>query len=106
MIFDCCMLKILQSHYQAFRRHGEETYPHECCGVLLGRFEDNGTRVVTSTVRCGNTRTDSAHNRFESSAKGENAGKISSASTTLIPTIQRNGRGPILSKRTGSGAPM
>ena len=21
----------------AIRRHGEETYPHECCGVLLGK---------------------------------------------------------------------
>src|SRR5690242_4942015 len=58
------MLKIQQKHYDALRRHGEETYPHECCGVLLGRFEDDGTRVVTSTARAGNTRTDSAHNRY------------------------------------------
>ena len=21
----------------AIRRHGEETYPHECCGALVGR---------------------------------------------------------------------
>jgi proteasome lid subunit RPN8/RPN11 len=58
------MLKISQSHYEALRRHGEETYPYECCGVLLGRFEDDGSRVVISTARCGNTRTDSAHNRY------------------------------------------
>jgi proteasome lid subunit RPN8/RPN11 len=32
--------------------------------VLLGRFEDDGARVVTSSARCGNTRTDSAHNRY------------------------------------------
>ena len=32
--------------------------------MLLGRFEDDGVRVVTSTARCGNTRTDSAHNRY------------------------------------------
>src|SRR5205823_15027217 len=29
-----------------------------------GRFESDGTKVVTSTARCGNTRTDSAHNRY------------------------------------------
>jgi len=57
------MLKISQLHYQALRRHGEETYPHECCGVLLGRI-DGGERVVTSTERCGNTRRDSPQNRY------------------------------------------
>jgi proteasome lid subunit RPN8/RPN11 len=31
---------------------------------FLGCLEDDGTRVVTSTARCGNTRTDSAHNRY------------------------------------------
>lgn len=58
------MLKLKRVDYDALRRHGEETYPYECCGVLLGRFEDDGTRIVTSTARCGNTRTDSAHNRY------------------------------------------
>jgi len=58
------MLKLPRTAYDALRRHGEETYPYECCGVLLGRFDDDGTRVVTSTARCGNTRTDSAHNRY------------------------------------------
>jgi proteasome lid subunit RPN8/RPN11 len=58
------MLKIGAQHYATIRQHGEETYPHECCGVLLGRFEDGGSRIVTSTARCGNTRTDSAHNRY------------------------------------------
>ena len=58
------MLRLERKDYEAIRRHGEETYPHECCGVLLGRTDDDGMRVVTSTARCGNTRTDSAHNRY------------------------------------------
>jgi proteasome lid subunit RPN8/RPN11 len=58
------MLKLLRAAYDSLRRHGEETYPHECCGVLLGRFADDGSREVTSTARCGNTRTDSPHNRY------------------------------------------
>ena len=57
------MLKISRSHYDDLRRHGEETYPHECCGVLLGRV-DADQRVVTSIARCGNTRQDSPHNRY------------------------------------------
>jgi len=58
------MLKIKQTDHASIRRHGEEAYPNECCGVLLGRVNDDGTRMVTSIARCGNTRTDSAHNRY------------------------------------------
>ncbi len=58
------MLKLTRKDYEAIRAHGEETYPHECCGILLGSFGDDGSRTVTSTARCGNTRTDSAHNRY------------------------------------------
>ncbi len=58
------MLKLNHTDYEALRRHGEETYPHECCGILLGHVADDGSRVVTSIARAGNTRTDSAHNRY------------------------------------------
>ena len=57
------MLKISQRDYDLLRRHGEETYPHECCGVLLGSADD-GTREVREVVRAGNTRLDSLHNRY------------------------------------------
>jgi proteasome lid subunit RPN8/RPN11 len=57
------MLKIELRNYEALRQHGEETYPHECCGVLLGEM-DGGLRRVTSIARCGNTRTDSPQNRY------------------------------------------
>ena len=56
-------LRIPKSMYDEIRTHGEETYPHECCGVLLGRSTPDGWRVA-SAVRAGNTRTDSAHNRY------------------------------------------
>ena len=58
------MLKLSRADYESVRRHGEETYPHECCGVLLGHVADDGTRTVTSVARAGNTRTDSPHNRY------------------------------------------
>ena len=56
-------LRISRAVYEAIRTHGEETYPHECCGALLGRFV-NGEWRVGDAVRAGNTRTDSAHNRY------------------------------------------
>jgi len=51
------MLKLRPADYDEIRRHGEETYPHECCGVLLGVIGDDW-REVRATVRCGNTRID------------------------------------------------
>jgi len=57
------MLTIRQSELDALRRHGEDTYPHECCGVMLGHV-DGDERVVEAVLRAGNTRVDSPHNRY------------------------------------------
>jgi hypothetical protein len=56
------MLKIDISAYDVLRAHGERTYPHECCGVLLGQ-ESGDERLVTMAAPCGNTRSDSPQNR-------------------------------------------
>ena len=58
------MLKLSQSAYVSVRRHGEETYPHECCGVLLGQFDGDGTKAVSRIAPCDNARADSPHNRY------------------------------------------
>lgn len=58
------VLRMEQAQYDAIRRHGEESYPHECCGVLLGHAND-GVNSVADAVRAENTRTDSAHNRYQ-----------------------------------------
>jgi proteasome lid subunit RPN8/RPN11 len=57
------MLKIGKSLLQELRKHGEETYPHECCGVLLGEVSD-GQRRVCAVVRCANARADSPQDRY------------------------------------------
>ena len=57
------MIKISRSDYDAIRKHGEETYPEECCGVLLGRMEE-GERLVRATVRCENSHVHSTANRY------------------------------------------
>src|SRR6202049_371005 len=43
----------------AIRRHGEETYPHECCGALVG-----GGDRATATVALPNTTEEGPRRRF------------------------------------------
>jgi len=43
----------------AIRAHGQETYPHECCGALVGR-----DGVVTATVALPNTTDEGPRRRF------------------------------------------
>jgi proteasome lid subunit RPN8/RPN11 len=54
---------------EEIRRHGAETYPHECCGALLGRDgagEDGESRgrEIVELLRLTNQREDSPQNRF------------------------------------------
>lgn len=57
------MLRISREHYGEIREYGERTYPNECCGVLVGRFDDDN-RLVEAVRPCANTRTDSLENRY------------------------------------------
>ncbi len=57
-------LVISEPLFKQLRLHGEQTYPHECCGVLVGEFDEAGNKTVKTVVNCGNTRTDSPHNRY------------------------------------------
>jgi proteasome lid subunit RPN8/RPN11 len=58
------MLRISETDYRAMRAHGEESYPRECCGALLGR-KDGGVNMVEAIVRAENVRGDSARTRYE-----------------------------------------
>jgi proteasome lid subunit RPN8/RPN11 len=43
----------------AIRQHGQETYPHECCGALVGRHG-----AVTAVVALPNTTDEGPRRRF------------------------------------------
>ena len=53
---------------EKIRAHGAETYPHECCGALLGRDSEathpNVAREVLALFPLVNRRDDSPRNRF------------------------------------------
>ncbi len=57
-------VKITSGHVEQIKRHGEQTYPEECGGLLLGVFED-GARVIHDVMPLENIRKDSRHNRVE-----------------------------------------
>jgi proteasome lid subunit RPN8/RPN11 len=56
-------LKISEDLAARIRAHGVETYPHECCGAILG--SDDTDRVVRDLMPLQNRRDDSPRNRFE-----------------------------------------
>ena len=50
------------------RAHAQQTYPHECCGALLGRDSEAG-REVFDLMPLKNQRNDSPRNRFSITAE-------------------------------------
>ncbi len=59
------MITIVEQHLTEMRQHGERDYPFECCGLMLGRFESNGHKVVMETYPISNAREEEAkRNRF------------------------------------------
>ena len=59
------MLEISEHHLSEIRQHGERDYPFECCGLMLGRFENNGRKIVAETYPISNAREEAAkRNRF------------------------------------------
>jgi proteasome lid subunit RPN8/RPN11 len=75
------ILKMSTEIAEKIRQHGAETYPHECCGALLGRDgrETDGTstagavqlplREILALFPLVNRREDSPHNRFSVTAE-------------------------------------
>jgi proteasome lid subunit RPN8/RPN11 len=44
----------------AIRAHAERTYPHECCGALLGHEAADGARWIAALHQADNRREDAA----------------------------------------------
>ena len=59
------MIQISAKLLDIIREHGQRDYPYECCGLLIGRFEADGRKVVLETYAISNAREESAkRNRF------------------------------------------
>ena len=57
------MIRLKSSDIEEIKQIAQKTYPHECCGVMVGSVE-NGVKTVTQLVPAENQRTDSPANRY------------------------------------------
>jgi len=58
-------LRLKSADLVAIHRHGEATYPEECCGVMIGPVGDDGDVRIEELIAAENEREDeSRHNRF------------------------------------------
>jgi proteasome lid subunit RPN8/RPN11 len=58
------LIKIPSSILREIYDHMEASYPHECCGLLVGTA-DGARREVHQFRKCRNLNTDRAHDRYE-----------------------------------------
>jgi proteasome lid subunit RPN8/RPN11 len=59
------MIQLAPQHWNEIGSHGERDYPCECCGLLLGRFAESGTKIVSEAFPISNAREEEAkRNRF------------------------------------------
>jgi len=59
------LITLEERHITEIRQHGERDYPFECCGLMLGRFEKEGRKIVIETYSISNARAEEAkRNRF------------------------------------------
>ena len=63
------VLRLPRAVFEELRAHGEQTYPRECCGALLGKpllgtSGPEGWRIE-ALVHAVNARTDAARDRYE-----------------------------------------
>jgi proteasome lid subunit RPN8/RPN11 len=57
-------VKLTTEQLEQIKRHGEQTFPEECGGLLLGALEGRA-RVIREVLPLENIREDSRHNRVE-----------------------------------------
>jgi proteasome lid subunit RPN8/RPN11 len=57
------MVQLTPAQREQMTAHGERTYPHECCGFLIGRRQE-GRKRVEEVRPAGNARDDSPRNRY------------------------------------------
>jgi proteasome lid subunit RPN8/RPN11 len=58
-------LKLTVAQLEQICRHGEATYPHECCGVLTGEMLPDGNKRVLAVVQCGNANRDPSRSWYQ-----------------------------------------
>ena len=58
------MIRIPSTVMREIYDHMEESYPYECCGLLVGTLEGD-SKTVHTFRKCRNLNTERAHDRYE-----------------------------------------
>ena len=56
-------IRVKQEHLLQIKTHGEQTYPHECCGFLLG-IRESETNILIEACAAENERQESRETRY------------------------------------------
>ncbi len=57
------MIHLKKDDLESIRQIAQETYPHECCGIMVGSVEGD-IKSVSELIPAVNERTDSLANRY------------------------------------------
>jgi proteasome lid subunit RPN8/RPN11 len=59
------LIQLTENQRKEIAAHGEQDYPYECCGLLLGSFAGGGLKVIAEIHPISNAREEHAkRNRF------------------------------------------
>ena len=90
------MLLLQPTHLQAIKNHAEETYPHECCGLMLGHVNPGETTV--STIRTV-VELWPVHNAWDEEAQATMA-KVEATKSSSVPApTDRESTPPLTTRR-------
>jgi proteasome lid subunit RPN8/RPN11 len=59
------MICIKDKHFQQMIDHAKQTYPFECCGLLVGKFNTGNEREIIEIHGVENRDKSRAHDRYE-----------------------------------------
>jgi proteasome lid subunit RPN8/RPN11 len=63
------MLKIESQPWAVMVEHGRACFPRECCGIMLGSEDAEGSRNITEAIACRNAYEGDQKDRFELDVK-------------------------------------
>ena len=59
------VLRLTAAQLEQICRHGEASYPYECCGVLTGQVLADGAKQALAVVQCGNAHNDPSRSWYQ-----------------------------------------
>lgn len=59
------ILTISRQHFQLMITHAEQTYPHECCGLMMGQIHENGDKQLVEIIPTENAWNAETSKNFE-----------------------------------------